>query len=68
MRKYFYDKWDAAAFVNDHIKNLGPTLLLTMTITLEKSGGCYVSIATDESSEDTELQRAKFFSDTQLSI
>lgn len=52
--------------VNVLLDYLKPGSAWIMTITREKSGVCYVQTVTEESSEDTELQTAKFFSETQV--
>jgi len=66
MRNYYYDKNDVAEFVRDRLTGSVPGSVLTMTITPGQSAGFYVHIVTDESSEDIELQTAKFFSETQV--
>lgn len=68
MTIFFDNKERLAAFVVDQLQYSKPGSPLTTIITPVKSVGYYVSIVTGESSEDTELQMAKFFSDTQVNI
>ena len=64
---YFETRTRAAEYVKGTVLFSKLDLPLIMTITPESFGGCSVSIATGVSSEDIELQRAKFFSETQVS-
>jgi hypothetical protein len=66
MIRYFSNSKDAAAYVADQLPHLKPDSQWTMTITRTKSEVLCVHHAIVSSSEDIELQRAKFFSDTQL--
>lgn len=66
MTHYFDYKTGAVEFAKGWLNTLRPGLQLTMTITPGKLGGYYVSTVTAELSDDTELQTAKFFSDTQV--
>lgn len=66
MNLYFSNRTAVAAYVADQLTILKRNLPLIMTITLGKSEDFSVSIATVASLEDTELQTAKFFSDTQV--
>lgn len=52
--------------VNDRLEVLSLDWPSTMTITPVKSGGYSVLTAIDMSSDDIELQRAKFYSETQV--
>ena len=66
MTRYFDFKGDAAVFVSDWLLRSKLGSQLTMTIIPGKSEGCYVISAIEGSSEDTDLQTAKFFSQTQV--
>lgn len=67
MKKSFTGSMNVAQFVNDQLQYLDVDSPLTMTIRREKSGELSVQTVTGESLEDTELQVAKFFSETQVS-
>lgn len=55
--------------VEDLLMALSPDWPLTMTIAPAKSGGFFVRIATDTSSDDIdEEQVVKFYSETQVNI
>jgi hypothetical protein len=57
---------NVAQYVNDQLQYLDEGSPLTMTISREKSGELCVTIATGSLSDDTALQTAKFFSETQV--
>ncbi len=56
----------AVAYANELLPFFAPGSALTMTITREKSGDYSVQTVTEESSEDSEMVAAKFFSETQV--
>lgn len=66
MMKYFRNKTDVVAYVGGMLPHLDKSSAWTMTIKQVRSGDYSVQTAIDESSEDIELQRAKFFSETQV--
>lgn len=53
MREFFHFKMDVATSVEDIIRNSKQNSVLIITIKPVKSGGYFVTIVTDESSEDT---------------
>lgn len=65
-KSYFQDSKDAAEFVADRIQYFVQGSPLTMTISRDRSGACYVLSAIEELLEDTALQTARFFSETQV--
>jgi hypothetical protein len=66
MNYSYENRKELVACVGDLLLSLPKDLPLTMTITLEKLGDCSVQIVTDTSSEDTDYQTARFFSETQV--
>lgn len=65
---YLKSKAAVVEYVGGMLPHLDKSSAWTMTIKQVRSGDYSVLIATDELSDDTELQRAKFFSDTQVNI
>jgi len=55
---FFSDKTDAARYVEDITRSLRKNCVLTMITTVDEFGGCSVTIATIDSSEDTGMQRS----------
>jgi hypothetical protein len=69
MTNYSADKTTVVRYVENQLTNSEHDLPWTMTITPGKSGAYCVTIAIDESSDDTEQERvASFFSLTQVNI
>jgi hypothetical protein len=66
MKTFFKSKRDVVEYVNAKLLRLEQDSALTMTITRESYEDFSVIFVTEELSEDTELQRAKFFSETQV--
>jgi hypothetical protein len=61
-----YGRESVARYVKEHLSNLRRGSRLITTIQQVRSEVYSVSCATDMSWENTELQQAKFFSETQV--
>lgn len=63
---YLRNKEEVVQYVDALLTSLRPASQSIMTITAGRSVGYSVSTVTDGSSDDTDLQTAKFYSDTQV--